>query len=95
VFSLGTGYNSLCRALMNAIVEPHTIATLNTCVSVLEMICMLIAAPALSALLRAGINIGGMWAGLPYVAASLAAVGACVIVFTFRLPRSALPMSTP
>lgn len=29
VTSLGAGFSTLCRALLNAVVEPHTVATLN------------------------------------------------------------------
>lgn len=36
ITSLGVGFSTLCRALLNAIVEPHILATLNTTVSMME-----------------------------------------------------------
>ncbi|KAG5927132.1 hypothetical protein E4U42_002543 [Claviceps africana] len=38
ITNLGSGFPTLCRALLNAIVEPHAVATLNTTVSAMETI---------------------------------------------------------
>ncbi|OAA36648.1 MFS transporter [Metarhizium rileyi] len=85
--SLGAGFSTLCRALLNALVEPHTVATLNTTVSMMETAMGLISSPVLGWFLSKGIELGGVWTGLPYlVCAALAAItGAMMLVF--RLPK--------
>ncbi|KAF6803553.1 MFS transporter [Colletotrichum musicola] len=90
IMSMGTTYTNICRALLNSIVEPHTIGTLNTTISWVEQLSTLIAAPIISALMRAGTTIGGPWIGLPYMAATAMAIGGTFIVFVYRLPGDKL-----
>ncbi|GKT42536.1 efflux pump ustT [Colletotrichum spaethianum] len=90
IFSLGTAYTNICRAVLNAVVEPHTIGTLNTTISWVEQMSLLISAPIISGLLKAGNAAGGMWIGLPYMAATVMAVGGTIIVFLYRLPGEKL-----
>ncbi|KAH7126377.1 COP9 signalosome complex subunit 2 [Dactylonectria estremocensis] len=65
IASLGNGFAALCRALLNAVVEPHTLATLNTTISLSEMLIALISGPATGWLLSKGMDLGGAWQGLP------------------------------
>ncbi|POR35467.1 COP9 signalosome complex subunit 2 [Tolypocladium paradoxum] len=65
ITSLGAGFSTLCRALLNAVVEPHTVATLNTTISTMETLTGLLGAPALGWLLSRGLDLGGPWLGLP------------------------------
>ncbi|OLN96521.1 hypothetical protein CCHL11_00775 [Colletotrichum chlorophyti] len=90
IFSTGTCYTNICRAVLNAVVEPHTIGTLNTAITWVEQVSMLISAPVISALLRAGNAAGGVWVGLPYMMATLMAVGGTLVVFAYRLPGDKL-----
>ncbi|KAL9574212.1 hypothetical protein ACKAV7_001727 [Fusarium commune] len=55
--SVGNSFVALSRALINALVEPHTIATLNTTISLIEVI-MGLTAPAMSWLLGRGFELG-------------------------------------
>ncbi|WQF82994.1 Putative major facilitator superfamily, MFS transporter superfamily [Colletotrichum destructivum] len=86
IFSTGTVYTNICRAVLNAVVEPHTIGTLNTAISWVEQMSLLVSAPIISGLLKAGNAAGGVWIGLPYMAATLMAIGGTVIAFAYRLP---------
>jgi hypothetical protein len=87
IFSLGSAFPVLTRAVANAIVEPHTIGTLNTVIGMVEQVGLAFAAPLLSWLLRAGLRLGGVWEGLPYIGgAFLMAIGA-LIVFMFQIPK--------
>ncbi|GJC82700.1 efflux pump ustT [Colletotrichum liriopes] len=90
IFSLGTAYTNICRAVLNAIVEPHTIGTLNTTISWVEQMSLLVSAPIISGLLKAGNAAGGVWIGLPYMAATIIAIGGTIIVFMYRLPGEKL-----
>ncbi|KAL2876116.1 Sir2 histone deacetylase Hst2 [Colletotrichum sp. CLE4] len=87
IFSMGTVYTNICRAILNAVVEPHTIGTLNTAITWVEQVSLLVSAPVISSLLKAGNSVGGIWLGLPYMAATVMAIGGTAIAFTYRLPR--------
>lgn len=86
ITSLGQGISTLCRALLNAVVEPHTIATLNTTMSTVETLMGFIGSPVMGWLLSRGIELGGMWMGLPYIATSLLGVAVMVAIFLVRIP---------
>ncbi|ODA83166.1 hypothetical protein RJ55_01677 [Drechmeria coniospora] len=85
--SLGVGFIALCRALLNAIVEPHTIATLNTTISTLETLVGLVGAPALGWLLGRGIELGGPWFGLPFLVTAICSAFVLVAVIAFKVPN--------
>lgn len=87
VFAAGGGLVALVRSLMNALVEQHHIGTLNTLVSLVETVGLMIAGPTLSQALSIGIDMGGPWIGLPFLCASMLFVVVTAIVWVFRLPR--------
>jgi len=70
VTSMGIGFTMLCRALLNAVVEPHTVATLNTTISTMETLMGLVGAPL----------------GLPYLVTAICSALVLVAVFAFRIP---------
>ncbi|KAL0937506.1 MFS transporter [Colletotrichum truncatum] len=90
IFSMGTTYTNICRAVLNAVVEPHTIGTLNTTIAWGEQLSLLISAPVISALLRAGAAAGGVLMGLPYMASAAMALAGTLLVFAYRLPGDKL-----
>ncbi|KAI1068097.1 hypothetical protein LB507_004311 [Fusarium sp. FIESC RH6] len=87
IVSIGNSFVALSRALLNALVEPHTIATLNTTVSLIEVM-MGLTAPAMSWLLAKGIEMGGSWMGLPFVVVGLLAMVTTSMLFAIKLPSS-------
>ncbi|KAH6957907.1 major facilitator superfamily domain-containing protein [Ilyonectria sp. MPI-CAGE-AT-0026] len=87
VLSLGNGFQPQLRALLAGIVEPHTLATLNTAIATVETLIGLVGVPALGWLLSKGINLGGVWMGLPFVMTSFCAVLAAMAIFMFKIPR--------
>lgn len=84
--NFGLGVSSLCRALLNAVVEPHTIATLNTTMSTVETLMGFLGAPVMGWLLSRGMELGGVWMGLPYFATTLLAVTVMLVLFLVRIP---------
>ncbi|KAF4472443.1 hypothetical protein FALBO_675 [Fusarium albosuccineum] len=86
IMSIGNCFTALVRALLNALVEPHTIATLNTTISLVEAAMGLLGGPALGWLFSRGIELGGAWLGLPFLAISGLAMGITVMLFALRLP---------
>ncbi|KAL7947597.1 major facilitator superfamily domain-containing protein [Trichoderma barbatum] len=86
ITNLGQGVSTLCRALLNAVVEPHTIAILNTTMSTMETLMGFIGSPVMGFLLSRGMELGGMWMGLPYIATTLLGFGVMVAIFLVRIP---------
>jgi MFS family permease len=84
VTNIGVGVSSLCRALLNAFVEPHTIATLNTTMSTMETLMGFVGAPVMGWLLSRGMELGGVWMGLPYFATTLLGVGVLVALLLVK-----------
>ena len=87
VTSMGIGFTMLCRALLNAVVEPHTVATLNTTISVMETLMGLAGAPLLGWLMSQGMSMGGPWIGLPYMVAAASSVLVLLAILAFRIPE--------
>ncbi|KAK2024279.1 MFS general substrate transporter [Colletotrichum zoysiae] len=90
ICTFGISYVNLSRAVLTAVVEPHTTGTLNTTMSWLEQMSMLISAPIISGLLKAGNATGGVWIGLPYMVATIMSIGGTVLAFLYRLPEEKL-----
>ncbi|KAM0263939.1 hypothetical protein ACHAQJ_000974 [Trichoderma viride] len=85
ITNIGVGVSSLCRALLNAVVEPHTIATLNTTMSTMETFMGFVGAPVMGWLLGHGMELGGVWMGLPYFATTLLGVAVMVVLLFVRI----------
>lgn len=86
IYSLGSGFPALFRGLVCAIVEPHTLGTLNTAIAMTENIMGLVSSPTLGWLLYQGFQLGGPWMGLSFLVASVLAAIVTIIMFVFRLP---------
>jgi MFS family permease len=89
IMSLGNGLSALCRALLNAVIEPHTLATLNTTIGLVEMLMALWSGPAMGWLLSKGMKLQGIWQGLPFLALSFCTMGVSAAVFFFKIPSGA------
>ncbi|KAK1979265.1 ATP synthase F0 [Colletotrichum cereale] len=85
VLSVGLVFNPLCRALLNTIVEPQSVATLNTAIAILDQLATLLCAPLLSGSLNQSFRIGGVWTGLIYIVMSALSAMAAVAVLLLNL----------
>lgn len=90
VFSLGCGFSAVVRSLLNAYVEAHHQAILNSLLALLQSVGLMIASPVFFEALRVGIDLGGGWIGLPFVLAAACGALATIFVFVFRLPREGI-----
>ncbi|KAK0737387.1 major facilitator superfamily domain-containing protein [Apiosordaria backusii] len=86
-FALGSGITSVIRSLLNGLVEEHHVGTVNTLVGFMENVGMMAAGPLLAKSLSLGLELGGIWAGLPFVTAGLFITTSTAILWIFRLPR--------
>ena len=92
----GSGYANLLRSLLNGLVEPHHVGVMNTLVGFIDTIGLMVFSPLLSQALRSGLNLGGVWIGLPFMCAAVMFTMSTAIVFAFRLPpTSRSGRSTP
>ncbi|KAF4587170.1 MFS transporter [Ophiocordyceps camponoti-floridani] len=86
ITSLGTGFTVLCRALLNALVEAHTVATVNTIMSMIETLVSLVGAPSLGWLLSRGLEVGGPWLGLSFLVSSALSALSFLAISFYRVP---------
>jgi hypothetical protein len=71
---------------LTSIVEASHIGTLYNTLAVAETVGMVIAGPLLSLSFQQGLEIGGAWLGLPFIAAGGLFTIAVIILFSVRLP---------
>ena len=86
IFAMGGGLSAVVRSLLNALVEAHHQAILNSLLGLLQVAGLMVAGPAFFEALRVGIDLGGGWIGLPFIIAAACGAMATAIVFIFRLP---------
>lgn len=68
------------RSLLSNMVEPRYLGTMNSLLGILEMIGLMVGAPALFASFRRGFEIGGDLIGLPFIcAAAMIALSTCIV----------------
>ncbi|TLD22281.1 hypothetical protein PspLS_08250 [Pyricularia sp. CBS 133598] len=89
VFSVGTGFSTVLRSLLNTLVEQRHLAMVNSLVSFLELLGTFVAGPVLSKALSVGIELGGAWVGLPFFAAGCSLSLSAGMVWIYRLPKAA------
>lgn len=75
IWTLGTGFVSLIRALITALVDQEHIGRLNSVVAIVESGGELIAGPLLATVYTIGLELQGAWVGLPFFLLS----GVCLI----------------
>nr|CDP23935.1 Putative protein of unknown function [Podospora anserina S mat+] len=86
-FALGSGITSVIRSLLNSLVEEHHVGTVNTLVGFMENVGMMAAGPLLAKSLSLGLELGGLWVGLPLITAGMFIATSTAILWIFRLPR--------
>lgn len=86
LLSGGCGLVPLLRSLLNAQVEPHHVGILNTLLGFLDTLGLMVAAPVFSESLHKGIELGGAWIGLPFLAGAVISCFAAGILWLYRIP---------
>ena len=74
VWTLGTGFGALTRALITTLVDKEHVGRLYAAIAVVESSSALAAGPTLAALYSLGLKLKGPWVGLPFF---------CLAVITF------------
>lgn len=67
IYTLGTGFSAVCRSLITTLVVKDHVARLYAAISIVEKIGDFILAPGLAWLFKAGLKLGGVWLGLPFM----------------------------
>ena len=86
LLSGGSGLVPLLRSLLNAQVEPHHVGILNTLLGFLDTLGVMIGAPVFSESLKKGMELGGPWIGLPFLAGAVISCFAAGILWLYRIP---------
>ena len=86
VNNLGVGYGAAIRSIAIFMVGGQTssdLARLQAVMAVMEGVGQLLAGPVLATLFRWGIQLGGMFLGLPFFVAAMTFV--CIAIITFAV----------
>ena len=84
--SMGWGLFTFLRSLLTSLVEAHHVARLNTFIGVFDTIGYMIGSPLLALFFRTGLELRGVWSGLPFLfyAAVVAMIGMTLTGITIR-----------
>jgi hypothetical protein len=86
LFALGQGFVPAVLSLVTSLVEPNHIGMLYTAMAASEAVGTLVNGPILSSSFDAGMRVGGVMIGLPFVVAGAMLAMAATAVFAIRLP---------
>jgi hypothetical protein len=87
--ALGWGFYSALRSLAMAQAAQAHIGVVNTAIGFAQSIGIMVAGPVLAAAFRRGIDLDGVWLGLPYMVAAVLFVGAGILVmFGVRIRKT-------
>lgn len=84
VFTLGSGFESLCRGLITDLVDPEHTARMYSLIGVIQAGSALSAGPTIAWLFGSGMRLGGSWIGLPYLVITFLCCFAAVGVFIVK-----------
>lgn len=70
VFGLGSSFSVTARTLVTSLVEPTSLSTIYTLLSVMSSIGSLVAGPLLAGVYHLGMVLGDAWLGLPFLFAA-------------------------
>lgn len=87
VFVMGSGFQSLCRALVTTLVDAEHTARLYTLIGVVQAGSSLSSGPVIAWLFGQGLHMGGYWVGLPYLGVAILCCVGAFAVFIARMPR--------
>ncbi|KAK7209942.1 hypothetical protein V2G26_017120 [Clonostachys chloroleuca] len=85
IYGLSQGFSAQMRVLITAMVEPHMVATVNTTMSTLQSVMVITTTPLIGWLLGRGLEIGGVWTGLAYIALAVMGCLVSIILCLLRL----------
>lgn len=88
LFTLGTGFTQALRSFLTSIVPRDDLALLYTMISFADSVGSLCASPVLALAFSAGLKVGGLLAGLPFLVAAFLYGISALSVWSIRTPRS-------
>jgi hypothetical protein len=83
IWTLGTGFSSLTRALITTLVDQQHVGRLCAAISIVETSSTLVAGPTLAFFYTMGLRWEGPWVGLPFFLLSAISVIAAVALWGF------------
>ncbi|CAK7275358.1 hypothetical protein SEPCBS119000_006651 [Sporothrix epigloea] len=92
--SLGGGMYLVLRSMLTELVDPTHVALLMTASGLFLTISELISGPLLAQLFRLGLELGGVWLGLPFFASAAMLTVSAIMVFCVPIGRIARARSS-
>lgn len=80
LMACGAGFAVLARSIISSLVAKERAGLLYSIISVIESIGSIAAGPLLSSLFNLGLNLGGVWIGLPFMTAAVLHVIALLVI---------------
>lgn len=84
LFALGWGFFSALRSLATELVPSSQIGLLNMSIALSQNVGGMIAGPSLAAAFKLGVELSGMWMGLPYMVAVALFMGAGLLSLVIK-----------
>lgn len=67
IMSFGSGFIVSCMSLVSSLVPGGKSSSLYTVIGLMQSVGILISGPIIAAIFKVGLNMGGIWIGMPYI----------------------------
>ncbi|KAI9693456.1 MAG: hypothetical protein M1820_009249 [Bogoriella megaspora] len=88
IFTFGNGHSYLMRSFISSLVHQDVLARLFMVISMVDTLGMMAGGPLLAGLFQEGLQLGGLWVGLPYYFIALLFVLVTVLLFIVSIRAS-------
>ncbi|PWY81907.1 MFS general substrate transporter [Aspergillus heteromorphus CBS 117.55] len=83
----GSGFATFARSLLSSLIDPTMMGALYSTLALMDTLGSLLAGPMMAWAFRWGMQLGGVWLGMPYLVSAVLCGGMAGLVFWIRLGR--------
>ncbi|PWY76005.1 MFS general substrate transporter [Aspergillus sclerotioniger CBS 115572] len=87
IYTVGSGFSTFSRSLISSLMDPTMMGVLYSTLAIMETIGSLLAGPSMAWAFRLGMNLGGVWLGMPYLISAALCASMTAVIFMIRLER--------
>ncbi|KAJ5971438.1 MFS general substrate transporter [Penicillium vulpinum] len=87
IYTAGSGFSTFARSLISSLTDPTMMGTLYSTLALMDTLGSLLAGPMMSWAFRWGMNLGGVWLGMPYIISAALCGAMTAVIFLIRLER--------
>ncbi|PYI01625.1 MFS general substrate transporter [Aspergillus sclerotiicarbonarius CBS 121057] len=85
IYTVGTGFETFAQSLISSFINPTMIGALYSTLAMMQTTGSLLAGPSMSWAFRWGMELGGVWLGMPYLASAVLCASMMAVIFMIRL----------